>query len=172
MSTLNVTLRPFQENDLDTLLKMANNPLIAANLRDSFPHPYTEADAKNFLAQAISAVPTNRFAILENGVYVGNIGIHLQDDVYRNTAELGYFIGEPYWGRGIATEAVKLIITYGFETLELHRIFAGVFSYNPASARVLEKAGLEFEGVHRKAITKKGGIYDELYYAILNPSLL
>lgn len=163
-----VILRSLRNEDIPLIQELANNPNVAANLRDAFPHPYTIEDATKFVDEAIISQPQNRFAILENGVYVGNIGIHLQDDVYNNTAEIGYFIGEPYWNRGIATEAVKLAVSYAFETLKLRRVYAGIFSYNPASAKVLEKAGFKYEGTLKAAIIKNGNIYDEIRFGIVN----
>ena len=169
MKTNRITLRPFREEDLESIQKLGNNPTIASNLRDGFPHPYTMEDAKLFLELAMNADPINRFAILENDVHVGNIGLHLQTDIYRKSAEIGYFVGEPYWNRGIATEAVKLIVEYGFREWDINRIFAGVFSYNLASARVLEKAGFVYEGTFKNAVTKNGESWDEIRYAILKP---
>ncbi len=166
-----ISLRPPENRDIPAMVQNANNPKIAGNLRDSFPYPYTESDAEFFIKMATSGTIVNRFVIEKNGIYVGNIGIHPQDDIYRKTAEIGYFIGEDFWGQGIATEAVKLAVDYGFRQMELYRIFAGVFSYNKASSRVLEKAGFVFEGIARNAVVKNDKVYDELRYAILNPFL-
>ena len=166
-----VALRSLKNEDISLIQELANNPKVAANLRDAFPHPYTIDDATKFVDEAIISQPQNRFAILENDIYVGNIGIHLLDDVYSNSAEIGYFIGEPYWNRGIATEALKLAVNYGFEILKLRRIFAGIFSFNPASAKVLEKAGFEYEGTLKAAIIKNGEIYDEIRYGIVNENI-
>lgn len=163
----NVQLRSIRPQDLSSLVQLANNPKIASNLRNSFPHPYTEKDALAFIEAAQSAEIPFRFAIEMDGILVGNIAIHVHDDVYQKNAELGYFVGKPYWGQGIATKAVELITAYGFKAFDLERVFAGVFSGNPASARVLEKAGFEFEGTFKNAIYKNGAIYDELRYGIL-----
>lgn len=165
-----VALRKIQVEDRDQLVKLANNPKVANNLRDDFPHPYTVEDADHFIKHAQAANPTLRFCIEKDGVYVGNIGIHPQEDVYKRNAEIGYFIGEPFWGQGIASQAVKMIVDYGFQQLDYHRIFAGVFSYNSASKKVLENAGFTFEGASRDAIFKNGELYDELRYAIINPN--
>lgn len=167
-SNSNVSLRTLKSSDVTNVVRLANNAKIAANLRDAFPFPYTEKDAESFIEAAQSANPPFRFAIEKDGAYAGNIALHVQDDVYQKSAEIGYFIGEPFWGQGIATEAVKLIVDYGFETLGVHRIFAGVFSINPASARVLEKAGFSFEGRLKDAVFKNGVLCDELRYAILS----
>lgn len=165
-----VALRKIRVEDGERLVALANNPKVANNLRDDFPHPYTLEDAEQFITNAQAANPTLRFCIEKNGVYVGNIGIHPQQDVYQKNAEIGYFIGEPYWGQGIASQAVKMIVEYGFRQLDFHRIFAGVFSYNMASAKVLEKAGFSFEGASVEAVYKNGELYDELRYAIINPN--
>lgn len=162
-----ISLRTLEPGDVQNVVSLANNPKIAANLRDAFPHPYTEKDAEAFIEAARSANPPFRFAIEKDGHYVGNIALHVQDDVYQKSAEIGYFVGEPYWGQGIGTEAVKLIVDYGFTTLGVQRIFAGVFSTNPASARLLEKAGFSFEGASKNAVFKNGVLCDELRYAIL-----
>ena len=165
-----IALRKIQIEDRERLVTLANNPKVANNLRDGFPHPYTLEDADQFIENAQAASPTLRFCIEKEDVYVGNIGIHPQDDIYRRNAEIGYFIGEPYWGQGIASQAVKIIVDYGFQQLDYHRIFAGVFSYNLASKKVLENAGFTFEGASIDAVFKHGKLYDELRYAIINPS--
>lgn len=110
------------------------------------------------------------FGIDYNGEYVGNISLVPGQDVYRKSAEIGYFIGEPYWNKGIATVAVDLITEYGFGVLGLVRIHTGVFDYNPSSQRVLEKCGFRKEGVFRKAILKEGKIRDEIRFAKINPA--
>ena len=165
-----VSLRKFKLEDRDRLIQLADNPSIAQNLRDGFPNPYLESHADKFISDALSSEPTTRFCIEKEGVYVGNIGLHPFDDIYRKNAEIGYFIGEPYWGQGIASTAVKLMTRYGFEVLGYHRIQAGVFSYNLASKKVLEKAGYEYEGAAKQAVFKNGEFFDELKYGILNPS--
>ncbi|MCR9172349.1 MAG: GNAT family N-acetyltransferase [bacterium] len=165
-----VALRKVQIEDRDQLVFLANNAKIANNLRNDFPHPYTIEDADNFIKSAQEADPTLRFCIEKDGVYVGNIGIHPQQDIYQKNAEIGYFIGEPYWGQGIASQAVKMIVAYGFEQLRYHRIYAGVFSYNTASKKVLENAGFTYEGSATESVYKNGQIFDELRYAILNPN--
>ncbi len=164
-----VALRKIKFEDRERLVSLANNPNVANNLRDDFPHPYTIDDADQFIKHARSAEPTLRFCIEKDGLYVGNIGLHPQEDVYKRNAEIGYFIGEDFWGQGIASQAVQLIVAYGFEQLDFHRIFAGVFSYNSASKKVLENAGFTFEGASIEAVYKNGELHDELRYAKLNP---
>lgn len=164
-----VALRKIQYEDRETLVALANNPNIADNLLDDFPHPYTLEDADQFIHQAQKAEPTKRFCIEKNGVYVGNIGLHSQEDIYRMSAEIGYFIGEPHWGQGIASQAIKLIVAYGFEQLDIHRIYAGVFDYNEASKKALLNAGFHCEGTSKDAVYKNDTFYDEIRYSLINP---
>ena len=161
----NVTLREFTPNDKYRLVELANNEKVSINLRDGFPHPYTLADADNFLDKYARLESALVFAIEYNGVYVGNIGLHKGTDVYRKSAEIGYFLGEPYWNKGIMTKAVPLICDYGFKNMDIVRIQTGIFEFNPASMRVLEKCGFKREAVFEKAIIKEGKIFDEIRYA-------
>ena len=166
-----VTLRNFRRTDKYRMAEMANNEKVAINLRDAFPHPYAVADAQQFINTFIGQKPLQVFAIEYHGKYVGNIGLHRQDDVYSKSAELGYFIGEPYWGKGITPRAVNLICEYGFRELDVVRIYSGVFEYNIPSQRVLEKCGFEREAVLKSAVCKKGRIFDEIRYAkVIRPS--
>lgn len=163
-----ISLRQFTPNDKQALIELANNWNIAKNLRDGFPHPYTEKDADKFILDSMEATPTTRFCIEKDGVYVGNVGLHPDSDIYRMNAEIGYFIGEPFWGQGIATQAIKMMVEYGFNELKLHRIQAGVFDYNTRSRRVLENAGFEYEGRAKEAVFKNGAFFDELKFGIVN----
>lgn len=163
-----VRLRPFSPADAPHLAMLANNENVSRNLRDAFPHPYTVEDARKFIEKANSRDPVTVFAIEWNGEYVGNIGLAPGSDAYRMSAEIGYFIGEPFWNKGIATEAVNLIVEFGFKELGLVRIHTGVFEYNPASMRVLEKCGFERDGVFKKAVLKNGKIWDEVRYSKVN----
>ncbi len=162
-----VKLRPFRLEDAPRLTELANNIKIAENLRDGFPHPYTLADAEIFIKMCLNQNPTQAFAIEYNGEYVGNIGVHPEKDVYRKSAEIGYFLGEPFWGKGIMTDAVKQMVEYGFENLDIVRIHTGIFEYNIASQRVLEKCGFKKEAVFEKAIFKKNQLWNEVRYALL-----
>jgi [ribosomal protein S5]-alanine N-acetyltransferase len=162
-----VKLRPFRLEDAPRLAELANNIKIAVNLRDGFPHPYSLADAENFIKMCMSQNPTQAFAIEYNGEYAGNIGLHPETDVYRKSAEIGYFLGEPYWGKGIMTEAVKQMVEYGFANLDIVRIHTGIFEYNVASQRVLEKCGFKKEVVFEKAIFKNNRLWNEVRYALL-----
>ena len=153
------------------MAELANNEKIACNLRDGFPHPYTLADAENFLSKFTNQDPVTYFGIDFNGEYVGNISLVPCQDIYRMSAEIGYFIGEPYWNKGIVTTAVKLITEYGFQHLGIIRIQTGVFEYNTASQRVLEKCGFVKEGVFRKSVIKRGKLWDEVRYAKLKSGI-
>ncbi len=160
-----VTLRPLNTGDIPRLAVLANNENISVNLRDAFPNPYTEEDAKAFIRKVTDSSTMLVFAIEFKGEYTGNISLLLGSDVYRKSAEIGYFLGEPFWNKGIMTKAINLITKYGFEQLHLIRIHCGVFEYNLASQRVLDKCRYQKEGVSRKAIVKKGKIWNEIRYA-------
>jgi RimJ/RimL family protein N-acetyltransferase len=163
-------IRPFQSSDRDTIVRHANNWNVARNMRDRFPHPYTVADAEEWLALSPTQSPATNFAIATAGEptseLIGGIGIELQTDVFRRGAELGYWLGEAYWGRGIATAAVSEFTRYAFEAFDLLRVFAGVFAWNPGSMRVLEKAGYVREGVLRQSVVKGGQVLDKMLYAV------
>jgi len=163
----NVTLREFNTDDKYRLAELANNPKISINLRDGFPNPYTVEDAENFLEKFANQESALVLAVEYNGVYVGNIGLHKGMDVYRKSAEIGYFLGEPYWNLGIMTKAVNLICDYGFKTMDIVRIHAGIFEFNPASMRVLEKCGFKREAIREKAVFKHGKVWNEMLYVKL-----
>ena len=160
-------LRPWQWGDEKTYVRHANNRNVSRNLRDRFPYPYTTADAQEWLHGQVGRLPVTAFAIEVNGEAAGGIGLQLQSDIARRSAEIGYWLGEAHWGRGIMTEAVRAVTNYGVRDLDLIRIFASVFERNLASVRVLEKAGYVLEGHFRKAAIKDGEVLDELMYAIV-----
>ncbi|GAB3289370.1 GNAT family N-acetyltransferase [Hymenobacter tenuis] len=160
------TLRPWTEADLPNLVRYADNPAIAGFMNDQFPHPYTEETGRNFIAMASQPSPLHIFAIDVDGQAVGGSGIHPSSDIERKNAELGYWLAEPFWGRGIITEAVKQMIEYGFRTFDITRIFARPFGTNLASQRVLEKAGFMLEARFEKTFFKNGQYLDELVYAV------
>ncbi|UPT65613.1 MAG: GNAT family N-acetyltransferase [Sphingobacteriales bacterium JAD_PAG50586_3] len=162
-----VSLRPLQITDAEAIARMGNNPLIAGFMRDVFPHPYTLENAIAFINNVKDTTPTRVFAIVANGEHVGCCGIFPKDDVYRMNAEVGYWLGQEYWGKGIATQATKLLAEYGFDTLGMNRIYASVFAPNKASGRVLEKAGFVYEGTQRQSVYKNGEYLDELFYSLL-----
>lgn len=146
--------------------QLANNHAVAKNLRDIFPFPYTIENARCFQDLASKGAIGNVFAIYNGNVFVGVGSLVPKDDVYCINAEIGYWIGEPYWGKGYATIAVKLLVEYAFKQLNLLRVYAYIFSYNTASMRVLEKAGFENEAIIKSSIIKGGRIYDEHLYSI------
>ena len=158
-------VRSFHPGDAPALAGYANNANIANNLRDRFPHPYRIEDADNWIKVALAQEPETIFAIASATEAIGSIGMELHDDVYRRSAEVGYWLGEPFWGRGIATLALQAITDYAFDRLDMVRVYAHVYETNPASARVLEKAGFQFEGTLRKSVTKHGRIIDQWLYA-------
>jgi ribosomal-protein-alanine N-acetyltransferase len=161
------TLRAWRSGDEESLVRHANNRAVWRNLRDLFPHPYTLADAAHWIEIANPTEKITNFAIVVDGSAVGAIGLVLKDDVFRRSAEIGYWLGEEYWGRGIVTEAVCAVTEYAFGTFDLCRVFAGVFEWNPGSMRVLEKAGYELECRMHKSVTKDGHTIDELIYAMV-----
>ena len=167
LMTENVRLRALQTTDIQEIAELCNNKKIWDNVRDMIPFPYTEADASNFLVLCRQEKPPCTFAIEFDRRFVGCIGLVRQVDVYQLTAEIGYWIGEPFWGKGIATNAVQLAVNYGFNNLKLVRIYAGVFANNVASQRVLEKSGFKFECIFESSILKNGIIGDEYRYAII-----
>ncbi len=158
-------LRSWQSGDENSLAENANNIKVWRNVRDAFPHPYTLGDALAWIASVKETRPTANFAIVLENLAIGGIGFKFREDIYRKSAEIGFWLGEKYWGRGIMTKAVTAATAYGFETFGLYRIFANVFEWNPGSARVLEKAGYEFEGRRRNNIIKEGRVGDDLLYA-------
>jgi [ribosomal protein S5]-alanine N-acetyltransferase len=160
-------IREFRPDDVRSIAHNANNREIWMNLRDSFPHPYSESDAQEWLYLVSSITPCTNFALEVEGLAVGGIGLKLQDDIHRRSAELGYWLGKDYWGRGIATEAVRSLTEYSFTHFDLCRIYSLIFSWNPASVKVLEKAGFAYEGRLRKAVQKDGKMTDALLYAIV-----
>ncbi|HLN54163.1 MAG TPA: GNAT family protein [Lentimicrobium sp.] len=162
-----IVLRYLTTDDIPVMARLANNKKIAMNLRDAFPYPYSLEDAWRFFNMVEKMNPQTFFAIEYKGEYAGNISLMKGSDIYRNSAEIGYFIGEPFWNKGIMTKAVNLITEFGFNELGVVRIFTGVFSYNLASQRVLEKCGYIKEAVFKDSITKDGQIWDEIRYARL-----
>jgi len=165
LTSATLRLRNFTDADQARLAELCNNQKIWNNVRDSFPSPYTEENATEFILSCGKEDPQTTFAIEYNGALVGCIGLTIQKDVYRLSAEIGYWIGEPYWGLGIATKAVELMTAYGFETLKMVRIYSAVFGFNKASQRVLEKSGYLLECIAQNAVVKNGQIGHEFRYA-------
>ena len=159
------TIRPWRLDDAESLARHANNRKIRLGVRDLFPHPYTIQDAHEFLQRTINEQPAMKFCIEIEGTAVGGIGVHPGEDVHRHTATVGYWLDDEFWGRGIMTEALTVVTDFCFENFPLRRISAEVFANNPASARVLEKAGFTFEGCLKNDVLKDGKLLDSLLYA-------
>jgi RimJ/RimL family protein N-acetyltransferase len=159
-------LRPWNINDLDSLVKYANNWEIAKNLTDKFPYPYTREAGEKFIEFALSGNPIHIFAIEIQGEACGGIGIHQQDDIYIKNAELGYWLAEPFWGNGIITKAIKEMVEFAFDNYEINRVFARPFGSNISSQKVLEKNGFKLEGRLKNTVWKKDRHEDELIYSI------
>ncbi len=158
-------LRALQSPDAFSLAKHANNQKIEANLTDVFPFPYTPSDANNFILAKKNETPIKTFAIVIDGKAVGVISISPRVGIYRITAEIGYWIGESFWGQGIMNEAIKEILNYTFVTFpEVLKIVAFVYDFNIGSAKALEKAGFELESISRKAAIKNENVCDILNY--------
>lgn len=163
-----ISTRPFRKTDEDELAKYLNNKKIWDQLRDYLPHPYSTKDARDHIERSINDNPTQNFAIDYKNELVGSISLVLQEDVYRHSAETGFWIAEPFWGKGIATAAIKHIIDYGFNQLGIVRIYASVMQNNIASMKALVKAGFQPEGVFKKGFIKNEEYLDEHRFGILN----
>jgi ribosomal-protein-alanine N-acetyltransferase len=159
------TVRSWRRGDEPSLARHANNRNVWINLRDALPHPYTIDAAREWIAWATAADPETHFAVDVNGEAVGGIGFVIQPDVHRVSAEIGFWLGEEFWGRGIMTDAVRGVSQYAFSAHSLHRLYATVFEWNPASMRVLEKAGYTREALLRKSAIKDGRVIDQVLYA-------
>ena len=158
-------IRDWRRDDLELLLRYANNPKIAANLRDQFPHPYTRREGIEYLNYVRYAQTPLSFAIELGGEAIGGIGFKQGTDIARLSMEIGYWLGEPFWGRGLATRAVTAASDWGFDHYKVVRIFATTFAHNIASMRVLEKAGFVREGVMQRSAIKNGVVLDQVLYA-------
>jgi RimJ/RimL family protein N-acetyltransferase len=163
----NALLRPWRRSDAESLAVHADDHEVWRNMRDRFPHPYTLKDAKEWLAFVATVPPGTNFAIEVDGAAVGGISFEPLTDVFRVGAEVGYWLGQGYWGRGITTEAVRAVSEHAFRHFDFIRLQASVFSWNPASARVLEKAGYVLEATNRRAMIKEGEVGDRWLYVRL-----
>ncbi len=166
-----IELRKLKLTDKKFIAELLNNKNVWKNLTDRIPFPYKESDAEEFIKLIDRSRLNIAFAIIYNEKFVGTIGLIKQKDVRRKSAELGYWIGEPFWNKGIATEAVQLITEYGFNKLDIFRIFASVYEYNVASMKVLKKNGFVKEGILRKSVFKNNKLWDEHIYGKLKDSL-
>lgn len=169
LRTERLILRPWRRGDEAALVCEANDMEVWRTVRDRFPHPYTTADAERWIDFTLAQPePPRDFAIVYDGAPIGGVGFQLKEDVHRCTSEIGYWLGRAWWGRGFATEAVRRIVPYAFESYTcLTRLEAHAFASNPASARVLEKAGFAQEARLHRAVIKQGMVQDELVYALL-----
>ncbi|MBA2329201.1 MAG: GNAT family N-acetyltransferase [Flavisolibacter sp.] len=164
-------LRDWKEDDLESLVKYGNNYEVARFMADVFPHPYTMDAGKVFIAMANSQSPRHIRAIEIRGEAAGGIGIHPQQDIYKKNAELGYWLAEPFWGKGIITKAIKHMLHYGFLNFDVDRIYARPFGNNTRSQKALEKAGFVLEARLNKTIFKNGEYLDELIYSVRRVSI-
>ncbi len=160
-------LRPVEERDIPNISKLGNNINIARFLTGHFPHPYTLEAAQKFYEMAINENPYRRLIIDVNGECAGVIGAHPKEDIHEKCAEVGYWLGEPYWGNGIMTKAVKEIFAYTFIHFDVVRVFARPYSNNPGSKKVLEKANLCHEATLKKSIYRLGEVLDEHIFSLL-----
>ncbi len=159
------SIRPVHKDDAESIAKHANNYNIWKHLRDYFPHPYTLQHAEAFIAETMQQDPPWNFVIATKNEAIGCIGLNPQQDVHRYTAEIGFWLAERFWGRGIMTEAVAAFSDLALKSWGLKRIFAGVFANNVASIRVMEKAGFEREGVMRASVFKERLLLDQVLFA-------
>lgn len=161
-------IRPWLPSDVTDLARLADNREVWRNLRDAFPHPYSKKDARAWIRAVTRQLPCMHFAIVADGdpaALAGGMGITPASDVHAGTAEIGYWLGEPFWGRGIMTAALSVFTDFAFAEFRLRRLYAHVLEWNPASMRVLEKCGYVAEGRLRKSALKEGVVADEILYA-------
>lgn len=164
---MDISIRKWRLEDAAELAEMLNNRHILDNLRDGLPYPYTVKDGEEYITAMLTADETKTFAfaITADDALAGSIGVFRQDNIHYRTAEMGYYVAEPYWGKGVATEAVKKTYGHIFESTDIIRIFAEPFAFNTASCRVLEKSGFRFEGLLRQNAVKNGKIVDMKLYS-------
>jgi len=163
-----IVLRPWSIGDAGQLALIADNKKIADNLRDGFPFPYSLKDAKNWLNIILPEnYPPRFFAITVNKQLVGSIGIVTKTDIYRKNLEIGYFLAEEHWGKGIATRAIKAATSYAFKDFDIVRVYAEPFTDNQGSRKALEKAGYTLEATLKRNVIKNGIIKDSCIYSVL-----
>lgn len=161
------SIRKWELSDAADLAAALSNKRVQDNLRDGLPYPYTQQDGTDYIRTILSMEDSFIFAVTADGKAIGNVGVLRQQNIHRRTAELGYYIAEEYWGRGIMTEAVKQVCAYVFDRSDIVRIYAEPFSYNAASCRVLEKAGFQYEGTLRSNAIKNNRVIDMKMYSLL-----
>lgn len=169
---MNMALRGWEINDAADLANALNNKKIQDNLRDGISFPYTARDAEDYITSMLSAQKDSLYAwaITVEGKAIGSIGVFRKENIHCRTAEMGYYVAEPFWGKGVCTFAARDACDYVFRNTDILRIFADPFAYNAASCRVLEKAGFQFEGVLRKNAVKNGKVLDMNMYARVKES--
>lgn len=170
---MNCKIKKWELTDAGDLARVLSNTKVQDNLRDGLPYPYTEKDGTDYISAMLSADEneTFAFAIVSDNKVIGSIGVFRQENIHRQTAELGYCIAEEYWGKGIMTDAVKQVCKYIFDKSDIIRIYAEPFAYNTASCRVLEKAGFQYEGTLRSNAAKNGKIIDMKMYSLLKTEI-
>jgi RimJ/RimL family protein N-acetyltransferase len=164
---MEISVRKWKPGDEEELASQANNIKIYNNVRDLFPNPYTLKEAEKWIKYNSGIAPPENMAIIVDGKVAGGIGIKRMEDVYRKTMEIGYFLGESYWGKGIMTHVVRQYVDYMFRTFDINRIIAPVFDFNIGSQRVLEKVGFRKEAVMIKSVIKNNVFRNEIIYALL-----
>ena len=166
---MNCKIRKWKLTDAKNIAVALSNKKIQDNLRDGLPYPYTEQDGIDFISSMLSANEdeTFAFAITLDDKAIGSIAVFRQQNIHRQTAEMGYYIAQEYWGKGIMTDAVKQICEYVFKNSDILRIYAEPFAYNTGSCRVLEKAGFQYEGTLRNNAVKNGKVIDMKMYSLL-----
>ncbi|TAE51277.1 MAG: N-acetyltransferase [Bacteroidetes bacterium] len=168
-----VVIRTLEEADAPHISRLANNIKVWRNVSDRMPYPYLEEHAVTYIANSLAAQPVCNHAIEIEGAFAGVIGIMPREDIFRVSAEIGYWLGEPFWGKGFATEAVRLFVPWCFEQFpEVVRLYGGAYEYNSASMGVLQKAGFRPEAVLRKAVIKEGKLLDEHIFALHRDGIL
>lgn len=171
LPAFDISVRPLRKGDQEDLSANANDLDIWNNVRDSFPFPYTVEDAENWIALNLRNKITHHFGITVNDHVVGGIGVTPGEDIYRYSAEIGYWLGKNYRGNGIASKALMLVLPYYFNELGLHRIYAGVMAENTLSAAVLTRCGFRQEALIRQNIFKNGRFHDEVVFSLLKTDL-
>jgi ribosomal-protein-alanine N-acetyltransferase len=166
-----IQLTDIKEISPKEIQHLANNYSIKKNLRDLFPFPYLIEDATTFLELVSAGVMGHVFALVSNQNFIGIGSLIPQNHEHRINAEIGYWIGEPYWGRGYATVAVKLLVQFAFKNLDIIRVYAYVYGFNNASMKVLEKSGFHKEAILQSSVIKEGKLYDEHLYSISNDKI-
>lgn len=163
---MRVQLRPFKNSDAERLAEIGNSLNIARFMAGRYPFPYFKEDAETFIQESLKRHPVQSFAITVNEEVIGACGIHPQEDIFKNNAEIGYWLGENYQGQGYALKALQILIPYAFENFKVNRLYARVFGNNPRSIKLLEKAGFKLEARYEATLERFGEILDEYIYAV------